>query len=221
MQGDQYDQLINIAIRDNELSESEWALNPLVQELYWFVDFFNIAFFKDAKVPVPALTFEKTNIKSLGYYRIGFNDWAVRDQINLNKIYLHRPLFETLQTLVHEMVHSWEHTHLDKDERTTNWYHKTGFKNKMAQIGIETNDKGMHKKVGDPFIHLLRQHGVTFSGYTMEKGLIIIPIKKKPKGKSKLSKWSCGCTNVRVGVKSLEALCLKCNNMFEKIENDA
>jgi hypothetical protein len=36
-----------------------------------------------------------------------------------------------------------------------------------------------------------------------------------PKGKSKLKKWSCGCTNIRVAVRSLEAKCLKCGNKFE------
>jgi hypothetical protein len=46
-------------------------------------------------------------------------------------------------------------------------------------------------------------------------GIIILPPKVKPKGKSKLKKWSCGCTNIRVAVKEFEAKCLKCGNVFE------
>ena len=73
---------INIAIMENELSASEWELNQLAWELYWFVDFFNIVFFKDQTVPIPVLTFEKTRVNSLGYYRVGLNDFAVKGQIN-------------------------------------------------------------------------------------------------------------------------------------------
>ena len=78
---------INIDIKENELASTDWGLNDLAWTLYWFVDFFNIAFFKDQPVPIPALTFERTRVNNLGYYRIGFNDFAVRDQINLNNLY--------------------------------------------------------------------------------------------------------------------------------------
>ena len=211
-----YDHAINVAIRKNELETDEWSLNPLVNELYWFVDFFNIAFFRNTPVPTPVLTFEKANLKSLGFYRIGLNDWAVRNQINLNKIYLDRPLSETLQTLVHEMVHSWEHEYLQTKERTHNWYHKTKFREKMGEIGIETDNAGVHISLSDPFVFLLKKHGVEFSNYPQGKYPIPLPPKKKPKGKSKLAKWTCGCTNIRVGVKDFEALCLKCGNIFER-----
>jgi hypothetical protein len=36
------------------------------------------------------------------------------------------------------------------------------------------------------------------------------------KGTSTLSKWSCGCQNVRVGTKEFHAQCLKCGNVFVK-----
>lgn len=213
-----YDLSINKRIRDNEIYTTDWSLNPVSNELYWFVDFFNMAFFKDQPVPTPVLTFESTNVKNLGYYRIGYNDWAIKDQINLNKLYLNRPLQEVLQTLVHEMVHSWEHLYLDEKARTVNWYHKKGFKTKMNEIGIITDDRGTHHGVQDPFVFLLKKHGVQFP--KMERGTkggyLIIPTKTKPKGKSKLAKWSCGCTNLRVGIKDLEALCLKCGNVFEQ-----
>jgi len=100
---------INKEIMENELDANDWIHNELAWTLYWFVEFFNICFFKDQPVPIPALTFEKTRVNNLGYYRIGMNDWAVRDQINLNKLYINRPLWETLATLLHEMMHSFEY----------------------------------------------------------------------------------------------------------------
>ena len=44
--------------------------------------------------------------------------------------------------------------------------------------------------------------------------IIVPPNMDRGKGKSSLSKWSCGCTNIRVGVRDLEALCLKCGDLF-------
>lgn len=103
---------INIEIMENELSAMDWSLNPLAWDLYWFVDLFQAAFFRETPVPVPALTFEKARVNTLGHYRIGRNDWAVREQINLNRIHLGRPLWNILATLFHEMVHSWEYAYV-------------------------------------------------------------------------------------------------------------
>jgi len=208
---------INIEIMENELSTTEWELNGLVWELRWWIDFFNIVFFKVQPVPIPVLTFEKSRVNNLGYFRMGFNDFAVRNQINLNRLYIGRPLNEILQTLVHEMVHSFEHTYVDERKRTKNWYHTNAFRQKMVEIGILTNPKGIHIAIGDPFVFLLRKHGVNFDSKVGPKGFIIIPPKKKTKGKSKLRKWSCGCQNVRVGKAEFEATCDLCGNKFELV----
>ena len=209
---------INIDIKENELASTDWGLNDLAWTLYWFVDFFNIAFFKDQPVPIPALTFERTRVNNLGYYRIGFNDFAVRDQINLNNLYLSCPLNETLQTLVHEMVHSFEHIYIPEKKRTKNWFHTKAFRAKLEKIGILSDERGCHFAVGDPFVHLLRQHGVSFKEAKRDaNGFILIPPKTKPKGKSKLRKWSCGCQNARVGRKAFEAICKICGKEFEQV----
>jgi hypothetical protein len=42
---------------------------------------------------------------------------------------------------------------------------------------------------------------------------------KEIKGKSSLSRWSCGCQSARIGTKEFFAVCTKCNNPFEKVEN--
>ncbi len=206
---------INIEIMENELKSSDWGMNNLAWELYWWVDFFNIVFFQEQPVPVPALTFERTRVNNLGYYRLGFNDFAVRNQINLNRLYLNRQLNEILQTLAHEMVHSWEHIYIPEENRTKSWYHTNAFRQKLAEIGILADKKGVHMAVGDPFVHLLNRHAVEFgTGARDSKGLIVIPPKPKPKGNSKLRKWTCGCQNVRVGKSEFKATCDICENKF-------
>ena len=212
---------INEKIRDNETTAFDWELNELASELYWWVDFFNMAFFKDQPAPSPVLTFENASVNTLGHYRIGRNDWGVREQININRKYLSLPLWRKLSTLLHEMVHSWEYTYVPHEKRTKGWYHPITFRYKMLEFGIETNSKGQHIGL-DPkgrFVHLLSKHGVNFdefdSSMLFSDGIIKIdPKKGKKKGKSKLKKWSCGCTNVRVAVADFKALCLKCGEGF-------
>ena len=60
------------------------------------------------------------------------------------------------------------------------------------------------------------QHGIILNRdpEAESNGIINIPAKAKSKGKSKLKKWSCGCTNIRVAVKYFKAKCLNCGNDF-------
>ena len=214
---------VNIAIMENELSAVDWELNELAWTLYWFVNLFQIAFFKEHPVPIPALTFERTRVNNLGHYRSGRNDWAVKEQINLNRRYLSRPLWTILMTLLHEMVHSWEFAYVPAEKRTKSWYHSKAFRNKMAEFGILCNQNGSHAGLDykGRFVLTLKQHGISFDDLPIGKrasGIVPIDMMPRGKGKSKLKKWSCGCQNVRVGKFEFDATCDRCNNKFEFVE---
>lgn len=213
---------INLEIMENELSATDWELNSLAWELYWFVDLFQAVFFKDQPVPIPALTFQKTRVNTLGHYRLGRNSFAVKEQINLNRIYLTRPLWSVLSTLFHEMVHSWEFTYIPKEKRTKSWYHSKAFRVKMAEFGILCNNNGSHAGLDykGKFVLTLIQHGVTFDdlpAFNKVTGDSIVPIDPggKKKGTSKLKKWTCGCQLVRIGKREFCATCDICGNKFK------
>ncbi|MDA9762238.1 JAB domain-containing protein [Desulfobacterales bacterium] len=215
---------INLEIMENELSATDWSLNPLAWDLYWFVDLFQAVFFRNEPVPVPALTFEKARVNTLGHYRIGRNDFAVREQINLNRLHIGRPLWGVLSTLLHEMAHSWEYTYVPENKRTKSWYHSKAFRVKMEEFGIHCADNGAHigLESNGRFVFLLKQHGVTFDeipdfSTMISGGGKLIPIDPKPKvkGKSKLKKWTCGCQIVRIGKREFCATCDICNNKFK------
>jgi len=217
----QMSEAINMAIMDNELNAIDWEMWGLAQELYWWVHLFQAAFFKGQPVHLPALTFEKTRVNTLGHYRIGRNDFAVKEQINLNRLYLTRPLHSVLSTLLHEMAHSWEFTYVPEEMRTKSWYHSKAFRDKMAEFGILTNTNGSHAGMdyNGTFVFILKQHGVSFAEFDISglaKGNTVIPIDSAPKkkGKSKLKKWTCGCQIVRIGKREFYATCDICNNKF-------
>lgn len=205
---------INIEIMENELDAHDWVLCDLSYELYWWVSFFQIVFLKDQPVPVPALSFERTTVRTLGHYVIGRNAFGVRENINLNSCHLNRPLWDILATLIHEMCHSWQAVY---GTPSNSWFHNKEFGLKMLEFGILVNNKGCHMGVTDPFVFMLKKHGIEFKMNFNTDGIIKIPPKPKPKGKSKLKKWSCGCQNVRVGKAEFEATCNLCGNKFELI----
>lgn len=203
----------NININKNERRTHDWALNDLADELYWWVDFFNIVYFKDQPVPVPALSFERTRITSLGNYVIRKNSFGIPENINLNSAHLNRPMWELLATLLHEMTHSWQAMY---GKPSNSWFHNKEFQLKMMNFGIVCNSKGCHSGVGDPFVYLLKKHGIIFNldSKTESDGIRKIPTRAKLKGQSKLKKWSCGCANIRVAVKDFKAKCLNCGKDF-------
>lgn len=214
---------INTQVNHHSSSEFGWKYQPLAAELSWFTELFQIAFLPEN--PAPMITIDPDSTRTLGSFRLGYNGAGILDHININAIYaVSRPLFDTLSTLLHEMVHSWEYTVLPEDKRTNSWYHKKAFCEKMAYLGILTSEKGVTLEI-DPkgrFAHLLKQHGIEpgdMRSYTSSSGqkAILVPPKKK-KGKSSLRKWSCGCTNVRIGKSTFNATCDDCGNKFQPVD---
>jgi hypothetical protein len=81
------------------------------------------------------------------------------------------------------------------------------------ELGIPSSEYGATMGYRDPFVALLREHGVDAETTIGRVVPLLIPIQ----GKSKLKKWSCGCTNVRVAVQDFWAKCLKCENEFKLV----
>jgi hypothetical protein len=201
----------SIGTPDNTQNSHEWELHDLTRKLLWWADIFNNAFFKDQPVPAPAISYKKTNLITLGHHVIGKGDFSLKE--NLSRVHLSRSLWEVLVIVMHEMTHAWQALF---GKPSNNWYHNQEFRRKMLECGIACNKAGCHHGVRDPFVSLLKKHGIVFNHPMDPEGLIKIPPGTKPKGKSKLKKWSCGCTNIRVAVKDFQAKCLKCGNHFER-----
>ena len=150
---------------------------------------------------------------------IGRNAFGLKWNININRRYVGSGLANTLVTLLHEAIHLWqEEFGKKKGKRNRNNYHNAEFRTKAKHIGIPCSNYGVTLCYQDPFISFLRDHGVSveckISSVLESDEKFIEPIV----GKSKLKKWSCGCTNVRVAIADFRAKCLKCNNEFQLAE---
>tara|TARA_R110002110_G_scaffold257206_2_gene473143 strand:+ start:282 stop:992 length:711 start_codon:yes stop_codon:yes gene_type:complete len=141
-----------VVLRDASLRPTQETYDPL-QEAY---DYFNGRLFQDS-LPNCLVTLKRHG-RSYGYFvgdRYGRADGRVSDEIAMNPVYFHtRPLTETLSTLVHEMVHLWQHHH-GKPGRPP--YHNRQWAEKMKEIGLHPSDTGAigGKETGDRMSHYI------------------------------------------------------------------
>lgn len=105
------------------------------------------------------ITLQRRGRRTLGYYwaerfgEIGGSDRT--DEIAMNpQHFLHRPMRETLSTLVHEMVHLWQQHH-GKPGRGA--YHNTEWAAKMKEVGLHPSNTGQPggKEVGQQISHYI------------------------------------------------------------------
>lgn len=95
-----------------------------------------------------------------GYFagaRFRHEDGRTADEIALNPAtFTNRPYKEVLATLVHEMVHLWQH---HKGEPGRGRYHNREWADRMKEVGLQPTDNGAEggKETGESVSHLIVQ----------------------------------------------------------------
>lgn len=121
------------------------ALNPTKRtydDLTAAYDFFNTRLFH-GKLPRCLITMQRKN-KSYGYFaggRFGSVDGKeITDEIALNPSHFKaRTTEQSLSTLVHEMVHLWQHHH---GQPSRSGYHNKEWAARMTAVGLIPSDTG-------------------------------------------------------------------------------
>jgi hypothetical protein len=119
-------------------------------ELKLAYDTFNARLF-EGRLPTCLITLQREK-RTCGYFsskRFGTRQGETTDEIALNpEFFAVTPLIETLQTIVHEMVHLWQ-AHFGKPGRGR--YHNAEWANKMEAVGLMPSSTGQPggKRVGD------------------------------------------------------------------------
>jgi len=160
-------------------------------------------------------------------------------EINLVAEYLNRPYLEVIATLLHEMVHL---ENLSKGVKDVSGfgYHNQKFADAAEKRGLWVKK---HTKAScglawtgltEKTVELVEALDFNKEAFTVRRYHIgeigtRVPgvddgdgseggkepgTQKPPKQKTKMKKWSCGCTNIRCAV-DLDATCNKCGQKFE------
>jgi hypothetical protein len=206
------EETINRTLKIHALSLEDWDYQKHIKFLHeWAERFINE--FK-LNIETPAIQIDVAHFRQLGSYRFGRNGFGLLREITLNSTYIERPIPEILETLFHETLHEWQDLHgkVGKSLAIRN-YHNKEFRKKAMYYGLVVDQWGHSLGVRTGlFKDLLERYGIDTS-------ILPLPGNKndivEKFGKSKMKKWTCGCTIVRAAVE-LEAQCLKCGSRFRK-----
>ena len=196
------------------------SILPAVQELERFFKFFNQKLYKGS-LPQPIITIQSAGRrKYLGWFCADI--WRHRKnevpEINITAEELNRPVEDILETLLHEMVHL-DNWHNDIVDCSAQQYHNKKFKLGCDEIKLncERNSHGWAYTSLSPELRRLIK-----AGKPKASVFKIFRLEQNKGGKSgpgsRLKKWTCGCTNIRVAVSEFDATCNLCGNEFFEAE---
>jgi hypothetical protein len=137
-------------------------IKTTVDELHRAFDLLNKEFF-EGKLPEPAITVQTRGKRlSMGWVT-SKPVWADREgkvkkyELNISAEYLNLPLLETIDTMMHEMVHLWNLVHNVKDTSRGGTYHNKNFKTECERRGFEFHMKKPDPKYGWAFPRLTEE----------------------------------------------------------------
>ncbi|MGI6379312.1 MAG: SprT-like domain-containing protein [Anaerolineae bacterium] len=214
------------AIRQHIEGARDWEWRGVATTLYQWTDRFNDRFFVGG-MPDALLGFERMDHRILAAYTLNRNAQGLLYEITFNTVHLERPLWELLETLMHEYVHLWQQN--QGEQPVTRNYHNREFVERCEALGLHPAiGSGVHVRPADgPFAAFLKAYDVPQPAHGAEtivdaKGRPLdwwyLPGNRESRGRSTLNKWSCGCQNVRVGTKEFHACCTRCGHAFIKVE---
>ena len=215
------------AIRYHVEAAQDWEWHGIATELYRWSDRFSDRFF-DREMPDIVLSFARLNVRILAGYTLKRNPQGLLYEITFNSKHLDRPLWETLETLMHEYVHLWQQNY--GQHPVSRNYHNREFVGRCERIGLHPAiGSGVHLRPADgAFAEFLKAYTVPEPAPLAEPklGPKGNPLdwwtnpedRRRRRGRSTLAKWSCGCQNARVGAKEFQACCLKCGRVFVRVD---
>lgn len=191
-------------------------------------DFFNRELF-GGTLPDCVLTFSRHS-RAYGFFVPEI--WGRGDdtacEIALNQDHLGDTKY-SLSTLVHEMVHLWQHYHGSPPRRC---YHDRQFAAKMEEVGLMTSDTGAEggKRVGQKMTHYIIDGGAYDRAFQkcpkellLPWGTIATVADDKEAKEKKKSKWPyvCpGCNMKAWGKAGLNLACGDCETALEMQEDE-
>jgi len=125
------------------MSISPITIEGITRELHKAFEIFNKHYFGNT-LPMTAITIQSSShLRHAMGWCTTKPVWGDRKgkvqmyEINISAEYLDLDFFETMDTLLHEMIHLFHKVHGIKDTSRNNTYHNKHFKNKALELGFE------------------------------------------------------------------------------------
>jgi hypothetical protein len=222
-------------VRKNAENARDWEYKEEAAYLYRMAVLFKERFLDPVlltdrdRLPDPVISFENLrNFNTLATYTLRRNPQGLLYEITMNTQHyiplVNRPYWEygdwaKLETLLHEQIHLWQQNFGKIPFVPGHSPHNKEFVKKAKSLGLNvTPGVGCHYAVADedsPFGILMKELGIERPPVVPRDNIKIAWFDSgERKGKSSLTKWTCGCQNVRVGTKEFYATCDRCGNKF-------
>ncbi len=227
----------NAVVRTYVESEAaNWEHREAATILYEWADLFRHYFFaagSEARrgLPQPLIAVEALRVDVLAAYRLKENPNGLPYEIIMNARYLDRPLWETLETELHELVHLYQETSPGLD-KSKGGYHNAQFVAICEELGLHPRlGTGTHWRPADgQFERLMNRYGVVKPDYAVETPPVVPPgaktkywwddDRRTKKGSSTLVLYTSeACTRtpsckLRSGRRDLSVHCRECGGDF-------
>lgn len=185
------------------------------------------------KVPDPVISFDNLRqSRTLAAYTLNRNPQGLLHEITFNtehyevvdgKVEWKYGRWAQAETLVHEYLHLKQQKYGRDPYRGGRNGHNKEFAIMAKQLGLNVVTViGCHYKVADegsPFAILMAELGIPRpNDVPRGEGVKVkddwFEIGKKRKGRSSLTKYTCGCQNAWIGASEFAARCTRCGNDF-------
>lgn len=228
-------------VRKNAETARDWIYREEAETLYNYAVIIRdrlidpIAHLDRSQVPDPVVSFDNLRqSRTLACYRLNRNPQGLLHEVTFNtehyEIKDSKPVWRfgrwaQLETLTHEYLHLKQQKYGLDPYRGRGGGHNREFVNMGRSIGLNiTPVIGCHYQVADegsPFAILMKELGIKRPDDVPRADGVKIKddwfeVGKKRKGRSSLSKWTCGCQNAWIGSAEFHAKCLDCGNDFVK-----
>lgn len=215
-------------------------IEKITSELHKAYDLINRHFF-ESKLPTIAITIQSESRRQLSMGWCTRKEiWSDKEgkikmyEINLTPEFLDLDFYETMDTLMHEMVHLYNNIHGVQDVSRSGTYHNSKFRDESIKRGFEYEDDKPDKKYGWSFSRLSEDTKRKIDTLDINKNTFSIARKtpghyltqeeqssetndEESKNKPKSFKWVCSSCNaiLRTTKEDMNIVCGDCNVKFE------
>lgn len=171
-------------------------------------------------LPEIVISVDVNDRRQLGHFKIGRDGLGLKWRVSMNLVHLARPQTEVLSTLLHEMMHAWQHQSGKPPKLAKT--HNVEFRTVCDKLGIPTDARGKDHGIAPDgeLAKYIKRHKIDG-----KVELIDERDRVKPKG-STLAKMVCSCEEeelvpLRVAwgkVDELDVTCNKCGQDYRLAE---